>query len=537
MQTLIEMAGAIALLLWGIRTVRTGVERGFGARLQTLLRVMTRHRVAAAATGLGIAAALQSATAVVLTTAGFHAASTITLVAALALALGAETGSSAAAALLSLDLHLVAPACLFVGFVLFSRARQRIGKHVARILFGLAFILMALELLAQATGTMRDNPGAIAFFRLLLADPAITIIVLAVFTWLVHSSIAVVLMAAKLVALGTLPLEAGLTMVIGANLGAVFPAISSGWGLGVEARRVLLGAMIFRIGAVLIGLALLATGLADDVLAAINPAAGVTAFHLAINMANLLLFLPLLPLTARLATRLAPEPLADESAASEIQPIYLSRQDIGNPARALANTANETLRIADIAFRMLEEVRRAFDDPTIIPRLKQLDDDIDLIHRESTFYLAAIDKLDTDESLREQWFQVFTFATNLEHVGDIIESSLLGLARRKHKSQLSFSPEGELEIDTLHRELCEIFRLSQAVFLSKDPALAGELLSAKRTYRSQIFDSHHHHAARLRGSVQASLESSRIHLDILRDFQRICSHLTAVAYPILQRDD
>ncbi len=110
------------------------------------------------------------------------------------------------------------------------------------------------------------------------------------------------------------------------------------------------------------------------------------------------------------------------------------------------------------------------------------------------------------------------------------------LARKKHKAGIVFSENGQQELEVLFEELFEIFRLSQAVYISQNPDLANELVDAKHIYRNKIFLYREQHTKRLREQVYASLESSQIYVDILRDLQRICSHLVATAYPIIKRD-
>ncbi|PPC74321.1 hypothetical protein C4K68_25605 [Pokkaliibacter plantistimulans] len=533
MSELIHLAGAIALLLWGIRMVRTGFERAYGRRLETAVRVLTRRRPMAALLGVGAAGALQSSTAVVLLATGFVATGALGLMPALALSIGAEIGSSLVALLLSLNLSLLSPLLLLAGYLAFNNATSRLTKYWGRIGLGLGLLLLALKLIAQTTAVMRSGDGMEYLTAILAHDTALTLFLMALFTWVVHSSLAVILITAHLTMDGAIPPEMAMIMVLGANLGGALPALSAGWAMGPQGRVVIWGNLAIRLCAVLIGFLLYGVnslpshwltgwGLTSPVL-----------FHVLINMLSGLLLLGLLPRLVPLLVRLVPaqQPVALD----EAQPMYLSREDIRNPARAMANVANEALRIADIAYRMLESTPRAFADQTVIAQIKSLDDDIDHIHREATYYLAAIDDSERSDEEQQRWQDTFNFVTNLEHVGDIIDASLMVLARQKHKANVEFSPTGQEELDSLFEDLFEIFRLSQAVFLSQNPALAKELIDAKRQYRSRIFNCRERHAARLRSRVPASLGSSRIHMDILRDLQRISSHLVATAYPIVER--
>lgn len=534
MDTLVHLAGAVALLLWGIRTVRTGVERLFGSRIEAWVAVLNGRPRSAVALGTVAATALQSATAVTLMAASFRAGGMLALPAGLAAVLGAEFGSSVAVAILNVDLRLLAPLLLFAGFVVFSASEARSGKHVGRILLGLGFILTALALLGAATGALRESAVVTDLMAVLSSEPAALVVMTALLTWAMHSSIAVVLMTVQLVAGAVLPHEAGLWMVVGANAGAAMPALVGGWSLGVKARQLLLGAVMFRTCVVLIAVAVLAMPLAT--LPAIQAVAlRLVVFHLALNLAVAVVMLPLVGLVARLCRTLVPEPTVAMDGERPPESIFLAPEDVTDPGTAFLNISNETLRVAHIVYGMIEGISDLFRDPHADARIKTLEDDVDQLYRQTTLYLASMKVEDLGEADRRRWFELFEFITHLEHVGDIITRNIADLARRKRKTGLQFSSEGAAELEALTLELGEIFRHSQAVFLSGDRRRAAELVTLKRRFKEHTRDSQRRHALRLCTGVKSSVASSRIHLDLLRDLQRISSHLTAVAYPLLNQ--
>ncbi|MFT2111721.1 Na/Pi cotransporter family protein [Marinomonas sp. 2405UD68-3] len=535
MNELIHLAGAIALLLWSIRMVKTGFERAYERRLENAIRVMTRNRPQAMILGVSSAAALQSSTAVVLLAAGFVATGALGVVPALSLVVGAEIGSSLMALILSFDLSIFSPFLLLIGYLSFQKASRRTFKYWGRICMGLGLLLLALTLISQATAGMRSGNGMDILLSILGHDAALTLFLVALLTWIVHSSLAVILIVAHLASSGSIPLDMSIMMVLGANMGGALPALSSGWGLNQKGRLIILGNLIIRLGAVCIGLGIYCLQMEQlvslDELKLDSP----MVFHLFINTLNGMIFLISVSYWAKVLENHFPAPV-EKAVNKPIGSVYLSQDDIGHPVRAMANVRNETLRIADIAFQMLEGIPSAFENSKKISKIKQLDDDIDHIHREVTYYLSYIENFKTTKEAQNSWQDAFNFATNLEHVGDIVDSSLMVLARKKHKGDIVFSESGQEELEMLFEELFEIFRLSQAVYVSQSPDLANELVDAKHIYRNKIILCREQHTQRLREQVPASLESSQIHVDILRDLQRICSLLVANAYPIIKRE-
>lgn len=534
METIIHLAGAVALLLWGIRTVRTGFQRLLGAEIESHVAVLTGRRFGALGLGAVSALALQSATAVTLMAASFRAAGVLALPAALAAVLGAEVGSALAATLLNIDLNFLAPLLLVAGFTVFSLSSERRGKHVGRIMLGLAFVLTALGLLQGVAAELRGAIEGSGMVALLTSEPLAVVVATALVTWVMHSSIAVVLMTASLVADGGLGHDTGLWMVIGANAGAALPALVGGWALGPKARQLLVGGALFRASIVALGAVVFS--LPPSVLSPVVEfaASHVILAHLSLNVAVAVAMLPFVGAVARLCGTVLPVPADVVEPHRPQDNIFLAPEDVDRPEQAFLNIANETLRVAHIVYGMIDGITDLFRDADADTRIKTLEEDVDRLYRQTTMYLASIRVDELDEAERQRWFELFEFVTHLEHVGDIITRNIGALARRKRKTGLEFSTEGASELEALTHELGDIFRHSQAVFLSGDRRRAAELVIAKRRFREQTRESQRRHAMRLCTGVKDSVATSRIHLDLLRELQRINSHLTAVAYPLLK---
>ena len=223
----------------------------------------------------------------------------------------------------------------------------------------------------------------------------------------------------------------------------------------------------------------------------------VVLVHVALNVLSALILLPLVGSVAAVVRRALPTPAAAEATRTASH-IFLAPEDVGHPRTALINTSpNEAARVAHIVYGMIGGITELFRHGDAVARIKSLEDDVDRLYREVTLYMASI-KLDAlDEDERRQWFELFEFITHLEHVGDIITRNIIDLAKRKRKAGLDFSPDGARELEGLTAELSDIFRDAQAVFLSRDPHRAEELVAAKRRFRTHTMESQRRHAMRL----------------------------------------
>jgi phosphate:Na+ symporter len=361
----------------------------------------------------------------------------------------------------------------------------------------------------------------------------LAVLTAALLTWLAHSSLAIVLLVVSLVGGGVLALPLAFALVLGANLGGAMPAILATLRAPASGRRVAFGNALFKLIGVLMLLPFLADIGAYLPKLEAEPVRQVVNFHTAFNLALAVLFIGFTGVIGRLMERLIPDiTVMDDGAA----PRYLDSYAINQPTIALASAARETLRMGETLETMLRSVIEVFrhGDKAQVSVIAEMDDTVDSLHEAIKLYLTEISREPLDEEESRRCADIMSFNTNLEHVGDIIDKNLLELAAKKIKYELQFSEEGLAEIASLHSRVERNLQLAMNVFVTGDRDLARRLLSEKVHFRDaerQAADSHHE---RLRHGLRESIESSSLHMDVLRDLKRINSHLTSVAYPILE---
>src|SRR5205085_2811300 len=255
---LIDLMGGVALLLWGLHMVHSGILRAFGPDLRVLLDRGLKNRVAAFATGFGLTALLQSSTATALLTSSFTAEGLVSLVPALAIMLGANVGTTLIVQILSFNIAAAAPVLFVLGLVAFrGGARSRI-KDLGRVSIGLGLMLLALHILLDTLAPAENAPGVRVVMNAITGDPVLCILIAAVVTGVVHSSVASVLLIMSLAYAHFVTPLAALALVLGANLGsAINPLIEGGRRDNPASYRLPLGNLIKRVVCVALMLPLL----------------------------------------------------------------------------------------------------------------------------------------------------------------------------------------------------------------------------------------------------------------------------------------
>lgn len=241
--------------------------------------------------------------------------------------------------------------------------------------------------------------------------------------------------------------------------------------------------------------------------------------------------LPLLTPFAWAMRRLLPEASSDADG-----PRHLDSDILDRPTMALAAAARETLRIGDCVASMLESNLEALrkNDTKRCAALAAMDDEVDRLNSAVKLYLARLGRTALAEKDEKRSAEIIAYATNLEHIGDIVDRNLRELVEKKIKHHLSFSAEGAAEIKTFYKVTINNLRLAQSILVSGDEKLARQLVEAKVDIRHFEERSAANHMSRLRDGLVESVQTSSLHLDILRDLKRINAHIAAIAYPILR---
>lgn len=531
---LLDLMGGVALLLWGLHMVHSGIVRAFGSHLRRILGSALRNRFLAFLAGVGVTALLQSSTATGLMMTSFAADDMVALVPALAVMLGANVGTTLIVQVLTFNVSAVAPALLITGLVAFRRgARTRI-RDLGRVAIGLGLMLLSLHILLDTLAPADNAPTVKALLMAIAGQPLLCVLIAAVLTWAAHSSVAVVLLVMSLAFSHFVSPVGALALVIGANLGsAINPLIESGSSANPASRRLSVGNMINRVLGCALGLPFLQP--IADLLARLDlsPTQMVAGFHTAFNIALAMIFMALLDGFARLLARLLPE---QKGRADPSNPLYLDESAISTPTVALACASREVLHMGDIVETMLRQTMTALmtDDRKLVAEISRMDNAVDRLDEAIKFYVTKVTRESLGDREGPRAMEIIAFSINLEHIGDIIDKNLMELAAKKIKGKLAFSREGAKELEAFHLRVLENLKLAFAVFISGDVKIARQLIAEKTQLRAEELAAAESHLSRLREGKPESIETSSLHLDILRDLKRIHSHICSVAYPVLE---
>ncbi|MFC4277836.1 Na/Pi cotransporter family protein [Achromobacter aloeverae] len=535
--TLLDFAGYVALLLWGVHMVQTGVQRAFGAALGAALGRALGTRLRAFCAGLAITAALQSSTATGLMITGFAAGGVVALVPALAAMLGANVGTTLIVQLLSFDLTALAPILILAGVWMFRRYPPGRTRDLGRVFIGLGLLLMSLHALVELFTPFQTAPLLRTILEALATQPVAAMLLAAALTWAAHSSVAVVVLIMSMATHHLVNGPAAFAMVLGANLGtAINPIIEGVSGDDPAARRLPLGNLLTRLAGVVVGLLVLPwiepwmNGLSND------PARAVANFHTLFNAVIALVFLPVLAPYGALLTRWLPK-RADPDDPS--LPHYLDEAAHDVPAVALGNASREALRMADMLQTLLLLARAGFkrDNRHRLMQARQMDTALDKLETAITLYLATLDRENMTSEDVQRMEEILAFASNIGHAGDVAYHGLLSQANKLRKQGWALAPEQREELDEALGQLLANERRTAALFVNADLRQARSLAGEKERFRGLEIAASEAHLNKIKSGQVDAAEVGQLYLDLLRDVKNVNSYLVgAAAYPVLAKE-
>jgi phosphate:Na+ symporter len=522
-----QIAGGIALTIFGVRFLRKGLDRLFGGRLVAWLSSMTQRRWKAFASGTVVGTLAPSSTALSLITLQMLNAGQLTAERMLAVLLGANVGITVTVQLLAFHIQDYAGLFILAGVLGFQFLNREVLRGVGQCLLALGFIFLAMKLIGEGAAALSANPESREWLRLFEGHPILTFLFISGMTVFVQSSTASIGFAIGLSASGLFSAELLVPWVLGANIGIGLTGLAAGWST-LEGKRLATANLVAKL---LVALPFLLIPAAADGLFRLLPGSlprEIALFHTGFNVLTGLIFVPLVgPVTRLVRLMIVPPQTGVGLPATET---YLDTQALESPSLALANATRETLLMADRTKQMLQFFWKGYSlrDLDLVVRVQNEDDRVDQYYRAIKDYLSQIREGLTEEETRWQ-LALLTFSNDLESVGDIIDKNLCDILRKQTAEAVWLAKEDYEALSELYERVMARFNVAESLLANRGGTQVRAFVAGKESLNEWCRQAQKEHYARLR-SPEAGIAASAYFLDILDNFRRINSHISAIGY-------
>lgn len=527
---LLNIAAGIALILFGIRFLRKGLDRVLGYDLHVWLERMARNRWRAAAAGAFFGTVAPSSTAQTLLTLQLVKAGKLPLESTLAFLLGANAGITVTVQLIAVRVFDAYGAFLVVGFIGFNFFRGETWRGVGQAILGLGFVFLAMSIISRAAHEMAGDPAFLTVLGLLADHRVFVLFFSAALTLISQSSTATIGLALALAGTGQLSLGLVLPVVLGANLGIGLTSLAAGY-FTTEGRW--LAAMNLAIKGLIILPALLAF---PSVVAAAQLTPGDVSrqaanFHSAFGV--LAAFLGVIlgkPLGALLRRVVRPKRVGSTLGNHTT---YLDAAALSTPKFALANATRETLRLGDEVKAMLENAWFALEsrDLELARRVQKHDDRVDEVHTAIKQYLSQL-PLDamTPRDAHLQ-FGLLNFVSQLEVIGDVLDKTICAVVEKSVQKPVPFADSDKLAMREMYSRLHGRLQTALSVLAMRDRELAQAFLADGERLKEWCIETQRQHYHRLQNiTAPEALEASDRFIDVINALRRINGLLNTIGH-------
>lgn len=531
MELFASIAGGVALILFGVRFLRKGLDRLFGPRLAQSMQRLTSSRWRAMLTGLGVSLAAPSSTTVSIMAVQAVQAGHLSAKRMLAVIFGANIGLTVMVLLIAMRLERWAPALILVGVILYQFTRRSRSRGIGQVVLSLGLIFLALDLIKSAAASFDPGGDFVAILSIANDYPVWLAVIAAILTVAMQSSTAAIALVIGLGVAEAVGLSVAVAVVVGANVGLSLSMLIVGWG-EAESRRVALGNLLAKLAVAVAVLASLQwlLPLLERVPLGLDHLTALA--HTGFNVVLAAVFLPLVEPLYALTRAIVPEPRDGQV---KFGPQHITQSPVGGLALATGQSMREILRVSDLVRAMLADLWRALEtrDQDLAREVQDRDDEVDLLDAAIKRFLTELAQREGDQDEAGEILRQLRYLTELETIGDVIDKNLAELAIKRVRERVEFSATGWAELRSFYEKVAENLLIAETAFTTRDQSLAQQLLRHKEKLSAVERDLRDRHFARLRSGERLSHESSAVHLDLLTHLKRINNHVSHVAFTII----
>lgn len=541
MKDILALFGGLALFLYGMQMMSSGLEATAGNKMKAILEKLTSNPVKGVLVGAGITAAIQSSSGTTIMVVGFVNSRLMTLKQAVWVIMGANIGTTITGQLIALDIGVVAPIFAFFGVAVMTFSKNEKTHHISSIVAGLGILFMGMKMMSGAMVPLQDSETFIHFMTT-VQNPLVGILVGAVFTAVIQSSSASVGILQALAATGMIPLSSAVYILFGQNIGTCITAVLASIGMKVNAKRTTAIHLMFNIfGSLMFTLICMVTPFVPwmEAVTPGNPVSQIANVHTVFNIVTTLLLLPLGTHMATIATKILPDKQEEEE--EEFRLKYISKSgpaySIGQGALAISQVEKEVGRMLDFVEKNIAhayDILLKFDDKGM-KKIKEREVYVDYLNNEISGYIVSLmsNERSTQDSHLINGYYVIT--SNLERIGDHA-MNLAEYARDLKGWDMGFSDTSKEELKIMKVQCLEALHMinrpergQAAVVYEKAAAIEQKIDDTKDKYFKKQLQ-------RLKKG-KCKPQTGVVFTEILTDFERIGDHVKNIAEQYVEMEN
>ena len=529
----LALLGGLALFLYGMQMMSTGLEAAAGNRMKSILEKLTSNRVKGVLFGAAITAVIQSSSATTVMVVGFVNSGLMTLKQAVWVIMGANIGTTITGQLIALDIGAIAPlfAIAGVGATMFIKSEK--VHHISSIFAGLGILFMGMDMMGAAMSPLKESEAFISLMTK-FDNPLLGILVGALFTAVIQSSSASVGILQALASTGMIPLSSAVFVLFGQNIGTCITAVLVSIGMKVNAKRTTVIHLLFNIiGTVLFTVICLVTPYVTwiEAMTPGDPVAQIANAHTVFNIVTTLLLLPFGTHMANIAVRILPDSKKADDEDLRLKYIrpFESSYAIGHSAVAVSQVRDEVNRMRDMVAKNISD---SFDslvqyDEKLRKKVSEREEYIDFLNKGISEYIVSLMASEMNMSDSRKINGYYAIISNLERIGDHAVN-LAEYGDDMRKWEIDFSDTVKEELNEMKAQcIAALDNLKEVTSENVERILSQAVIIEQKTddMRDKYFKKQMQRLKKGKCKPQSGIVFS----EILTDFERMGDHALNIA--------
>ncbi len=546
--------GGLAIFLFGMDQMGGALKDVAGDRLKDILGKMTTNRLMGVATGAGVTAFIQSSSITTVILVGFVSANVMNLSQAIGVILGADIGTTITAQIVAFPVKQYALIPVTVGFAMLFAGRREKIKQYGALVMGLGMVFFGLLIMGDAMKPLRTYSPFVQLMQE-VSEPLTGILISTAFTALIQSSSATTGIIIVMASQGLVSLEGGIALALGANIGTCATAGLAAIGKSREAVRVAVAHVTFKILGVLImvwfipwfaELARWISPVAEELSGTAKMAAEtprqIANAHTMFNVFITVLFLPFATQFARFCEWVVPtkEMTVEDEAMAKFRPRHLDDLLIKSPTLALSMVRREVGRVGQVVEEMLGAIPETVFVGNVgrMSRVREMDDEVDALYGAIARYLARVSRESLSDRNSKEAVALATVNSEIENIGDIVETHLYHLTMVCDANNISFGGEFLEALKVNHGKVFDAFKSTMVAIEHGRRETAEMVIEQQEDIVGGMDKFTDKHQARLMNEDHTPEHMAAFILltDIMENFKRIYDHTERMAKLVSRRE-
>lgn len=539
---IIGLFGGLGMFLYGMEMMSDGMKMTAGNSMRAILKKLTSNRFIAVFVGAFITMIIQSSSATTVMLVSFVNSGLLNFVQALGVILGSNIGSTVTAQIVAFKVTDYALLLIAVGSIMTLFSKKDSAKHIGFVILGFGLLFYGMKVMSDTMKPLRTDPT----FNIILTsfeNPFLGIIAGAVFTALIQSSSATTGIVITLASSGSITLEAGIPLILGANIGTCITALLAGLKATRDAKRVAIGHVLFNVIGVLVFCFWIPT-FADLVAQTTdNVPRQIANAHTIFNIVSTMLFIPFAPFISRTIIRYFPD---KEKLRNIEKPAILNLDEkvLSYPTAAINNAQAEISGVVGLTERVVGSLVSPFitdkdqsdvENPelNLITGLHQRLEKIKYLNENISNYLIKISQQDLTSHQSREVFALVSATNYLNSINDTVKMKFENLIGKKESLDEGFSDAGQEEILVYHAKLLKQIKRLNKYFAKYDRAKATKIMKKGKKYKDLEEKYRLEHFKRVSGNVSVSVATHQLHVELMDMLKQINTFIELIASTLL----